>query len=64
MKKFDQAVAYNAADEESTASALRDRASELESAGNYRQASVYYNAAAKAEDRADLWRGLLGRGSR
>ncbi|NIJ11051.1 hypothetical protein FHU38_001395 [Saccharomonospora amisosensis] len=64
MKKFGQAVSYNAADEASTASALRDRANELEGSGDYRRASVYHNAAAKAEDRADLWRGLLGRGSR
>jgi len=62
MKEFDEAVAHNAADEACTASALRDRANELESAGDYRMASVYHNAAAKADDRADLWRGLLPRG--
>lgn len=59
MKEFDEAVRYNAADEESTASALRDKAEMLESAGDHQQASVYYNAAAKAENRAGVWRNLL-----
>ena len=58
-KGFDEAVRYNAADEETTASALRDKAEELESNGNHKQASVYYNAAAKAENRAGVWRNLL-----
>ncbi|WP_028933966.1 hypothetical protein [Pseudonocardia spinosispora] len=58
-KELDESIRYNAADEESTASALRDTAKEHEKAGNYRQASVYYKAAAKAEDRAKVWRKLL-----
>ncbi|WP_027947231.1 hypothetical protein [Amycolatopsis taiwanensis] len=59
MKKFDEAVRYNAADEESTATALRDKAEMLESIGDHKQASVYRNAAAKAENRAGVWRNLL-----
>lgn len=51
--------ARNAADEESTATALRDKAEQLERAGDFRKASTYYKAAAKAEDRAKVWRGLL-----
>lgn len=56
---FDYAIRMEAADEASTATALRDKAEELESAGNHAQASVYYNAAGKAEQRADTWRSLL-----
>lgn len=54
------AIRMEAADEEHTASLLRDRASELEAAGDHAQASTYYEAAAKAEQRAATWRGLLG----
>lgn len=59
MGKLDDAARYNAADEATTATLLRDKAAELESAGNHAQASVYHNAAAKADDRASVWRGLL-----
>lgn len=59
MKELEEAIRYNAADEASTATALRDRAAELEREGNHRQASTYHNAAANADNRAGIWRGLL-----
>ncbi len=59
MGIFKNAVRANAADEASTATALRDVADEHERNGNYRQAGVYHNAAAKADDRAEVWRDLL-----
>lgn len=59
MKELDEAVRYNAADEEATASALHDKADELERAGNHKLASAYHQAATKAEGRANVWRGLL-----
>lgn len=59
MGIFKNAVRQNAADEASTATALRDKANEHEKAGNHGQAAVYHNAAQKADDRADVWRGLL-----
>ena len=59
MGIFKNAVRQNAADEASTATALRDKATEHEQAGNHRQATVYHNAAVKADGRADLWRDLL-----
>ncbi|RJQ84747.1 hypothetical protein [Amycolatopsis panacis] len=48
-----------AADEAVTATALTDKANALEAAGKFRQASPYFQAAAKAEDRAAVWRNLL-----
>ncbi|MEV4599459.1 hypothetical protein AB0K15_18865 [Amycolatopsis sp. NPDC049253] len=58
-KKLAEAYRRNAADEESTATALRDKAEQLEHAGDFRMASTYFTAAAKAEQRAQVWRGLL-----
>ncbi|SEB28755.1 hypothetical protein SAMN04489727_2142 [Amycolatopsis tolypomycina] len=59
MGVFKNAVRANASDEAATATALRDKAEEHERNGNYRQAAVYNNAAAKADERADVWRDLL-----
>lgn len=58
-KGLDDAARYNAADEAHTAQLLRDKADEHEKKGDHRQEAVYRNAAAKADDRADVWRGLL-----
>jgi hypothetical protein len=55
----DSAFRDAASEEAETATLLRDKAEELEKAGNFAQASVYHNAAAKADDRAGVWRGLL-----
>lgn len=59
MSGIDNAARAAAADEASTATALNDRAAELENKGNHKQAAVYRNAATKAEGRASTWRGLL-----
>lgn len=59
MSGLEDAARYNAADEATTASLLRDKANELERDGNYGRAAVYHRAAAKADDRAGVWRQLL-----
>ena len=51
MGIFKGAVRANAADEASTATALRDKANEHEQAGNHHQAAVYHNAAEQAARR-------------
>lgn len=51
-----------AADEEATRTLLTDKAEELHRTGNHRLASAYDRAAAKAEDRAGVWRALLNGG--
>lgn len=59
MKELDDALRHNAADEASTATLLRDEAAKQEREGNHKRASAYHNAAAKADNRAGLWRRLL-----
>ena len=59
MGTFKDAVRANAADEASTATALRDKADMLDAVGDHKKASVYRNAAAKADNRASVWRDLL-----
>lgn len=59
MSEIDAVVRRTAADEAVTAQLLRDKAAELEKAGNYEMASTYHNAAQRADDRAGVWRQLL-----
>lgn len=59
MKELDEALRAAAADEAETESLLREKAEELHRAGKHSMASTYDQAAAKAEDRANVWRGLL-----
>ncbi len=59
MASFEQVVRNTVADEATIATALNDKADDLEKAGNYKAASVYRNAATDSEYRARVWRQLL-----
>lgn len=59
MSEIDTAVRLAAADEAATATLLREKAAELDRNRDFDKASVYYDAAVKADDRAGVWRGLL-----
>ena len=56
--RISKAARQVVAEETETADLLRQKANEHEANGNHRQERVYRNAAAKADDRAALWRGL------
>ncbi|MTD55724.1 hypothetical protein [Amycolatopsis pithecellobii] len=59
MRNLDDAARDVVEDEVETGMLLRERAEELKQAGDHRQAAVYDRAAAKADNRAGVFRGLL-----